>query len=116
MVVTIPRFMSSGVRVVPPLRQPEHGAQAELPIIGGPVSVLLVAAALMVAVVVWLLRRKRHPGPRLAADHDDIDREELDAAEREVRDLDLWQRPEDRFEGDDWGPGTTPRPRPPREP
>jgi len=34
-----------------------------------------------------------------------IDAAELEAAEREVRDLDVHQRPEDGFEGDDWGPG-----------
>ena len=84
-------------------------------IIGGPVSILLVAAVLMAAVVVWLLRRRRYPSPRLAADHNDVDREELDAAEREVRDLDLRQRSEDGFEGDDWGPGTAHRPRSPLE-
>jgi hypothetical protein len=34
-----------------------------------------------------------------------VDAAELEAAEREVRDLDVNQRPEDGFEGDDWGPG-----------
>lgn len=37
---------------------------------------------------------------------DEIDREMLEQAEREVQDLDVSQRPEDGFEGDDWGPGT----------
>ena len=39
---------------------------------------------------------------------DQIDREMLEQAEREVRDLDVTQRPEDGFEGDDWGPGAAP--------
>lgn len=41
---------------------------------------------------------------------DDIDWEELEKAEDEVRDIDPQARPEDGFEGDDWGPGTAPRP------
>jgi hypothetical protein len=39
-----------------------------------------------------------------------IDYEELERAEREVKDLDVGTRPEDGFEGDDWGPGAAPRP------
>jgi hypothetical protein len=58
------------------------------------------------AFLVWLLA----PGARRTnSTHDDavepVDRDELDAAEREVRDLSVDQRPEDGFEGDDWGPG-----------
>lgn len=41
---------------------------------------------------------------------EEIDYETLEQAEREVRDLDPDAKPEDGFEGDDWGPGT---PRPP---
>ena len=41
---------------------------------------------------------------------DDIDWEELRRAEEEVRDLGADARPEDGFEGDDWGPGATPKP------
>jgi hypothetical protein len=37
---------------------------------------------------------------------DEIDYATLDQAEREVRDLDTDAKPEDGFEGDDWGPGT----------
>ncbi len=80
-------------------------------IVGGPVGTLLVAAAAVIALVLWLLRDRHYPGPRLA-DQDGIDREELEAAEREVRELDAKARPEDSFLGDDWGPGAT-RPRPP---
>ena len=55
-------------------------------LVSGPVGTLLVAGASIVALLVWLMRRPRHPGPRLVG-HDGIDREELEAAEREVRDL-----------------------------
>jgi len=76
-----------------------------MPLIGEPVGILLVAAAALMALVLWSLRRRRYPGPRLHGEDDGIDREELEAAEREVRDLDGGLRPEDGFEGDDWGPG-----------
>ena len=72
---------------------------------------LLVALAAIVALALWLGRDRRYPGPRLI-DDDGIDREELEAAEREVRDLDSTARPDDGFVGDDWGPGAS-RPRPP---
>ncbi|MBA3759477.1 MAG: hypothetical protein M3Q37_07100 [Gemmatimonadota bacterium] len=81
-----------------------------MPIISGPVQTLLVALAAIIALVLWLRRERRYRGPRLA--DDEIDREELEAAEREVRDLDPNARPEDGFLGDDWGPGSS-RPRPP---
>ena len=41
---------------------------------------------------------------------DDIDWDELGKAEDEVRDVDPDARPEDGFEGDDWGPGAAPKP------
>jgi len=45
---------------------------------------------------------------------DDIDWEELERAEEEIRDVDPLANPEDGFEGDDWGPGTVPKvPKPP---
>ena len=50
-----------------------------MPLVTGPVGTLLVAGAAFAALVVWLLRRPRHPGPRLVGD-DGIDREELEAA------------------------------------
>jgi len=37
---------------------------------------------------------------------------ELEAAEQEVRELESGRRPEEGFEGDDWGPGAA-KPRPP---
>jgi hypothetical protein len=76
-----------------------------MPVIGGTVEVLLVSATLLVALALWLRRDRRHPGPRLHGS-DGIDREELEAAEREVRDLDAPARPEGERPGDDWGPGT----------
>lgn len=62
------------------------------------------------AFLIWLLVPSKREGP----DHDDaiepVDLDALEAAEREVRDLGVEQRPEDGFEGDDWGPGAgTPR-------
>jgi hypothetical protein len=80
-------------------------------LIGGPVSVVLLAGVLVVAVVLWLFRDKRYPGPRLHG-ADGIDREELEEAEREVRELESGHRPDDEVVGDDWGPGAG-RPRPP---
>jgi hypothetical protein len=76
-----------------------------MPIITEPVGTLLVAFGAIIALIVWLRRDRSYPGPRLQSDEDGIDREELEAAEREVRDLDSRQRPEDGFSGDDWGPG-----------
>ncbi len=66
---------------------------------------VLVALAVLVAVLVWLLV----PGLGGQGSPEDpvepVDADELEAAEREVRDLGVQQRPEDGFEGDDWGPG-----------
>lgn len=81
-----------------------------MPMITGPVGTLLVALAAIIALVLWLRRDRTYPGPRLQSDDDGIDHQELEAAEREVRELDSRQRPEEGFSGDDWGPGT---PRPP---
>jgi hypothetical protein len=82
-----------------------------MPVIGGPVSAIFIAAVLLVGVVLWLVRERRYPGPRLHG-KDDIDREELEAAEREVRELERGALLDDERPGDDWGPGTG-RPRPP---
>jgi hypothetical protein len=81
-----------------------------MPIIAGPVGTLLIAVAAIIALVLWLRGGRRYPGPRLYSENDEIDRETLEKAEREVRELESTQRPEDGFSGDDWGPGT---PRPP---
>ncbi len=65
----------------------------------------IFTAVLIVGVLAWLFA----PGRRRPADPADLpepaDREELEAAEREVRDLGVGQQPEDGFAGDDWGPG-----------
>ena len=82
-----------------------------MPIITEPVATVLVASAVIVALIIWLRRDRSYPGPRLHAD-DGIDREELEQAEREVRELDAGHRPDEGFLGDDWGPGAG-RPRPP---
>ena len=76
----------------------------------GPVPVVLLAGVLIVALVAWLVRDRSYPGPRLH-DAEAIDREELEEAEREVRELEAGRRPDDERPGDDWGPGTgVPRP------
>ena len=80
-------------------------------LVSGPVGTLLVAGASVVALLVWLVRRPRHPGPRLVGT-DGIDRAALEAAEREVRDLETGTRPDEGFAGEDWGPGAA-RPRSP---
>jgi hypothetical protein len=80
-------------------------------LIGGPVSAIFLAAVLLVGVVLWLMRERRYPGPRLYGE-DGIDYEELETAEREVRELETGALPDDDRPGDDWGPGTG-RPRPP---
>jgi hypothetical protein len=83
-----------------------------MPIISEPFGTLLIALAAIVALALWLRRDRSYPGPKLHGEDDGIDREELEAAEREVRELDPNTRPEDGFLGDDWGPGAS-RPRPP---
>lgn len=70
----------------------------------GPLLGLLVAVAL----AVWVIRGLVRPGRR--AEPGEVDLDELEAAEREVRDLGSTVRPEDEAPGADWGPGT---PRPP---
>jgi hypothetical protein len=83
-----------------------------MPIITGPVGTLLVALAVVVAMIIWLRRDRSYPGPRLHSEDEGIDREALEEAEREVRELESQQRPDDGFMGDDWGPGAG-RPWPP---
>jgi len=82
-----------------------------MPFFAGPVPAVLLTGVLLVALVLWLLRDRRYPGPRLH-DADAIDQEELEEAEREVRELEAGSVPDEERLGDDWGPGTG-RPRPP---
>jgi hypothetical protein len=72
---------------------------------------LLIALAAIIALIIWLRRDRSYPGPRLHGE-EGIDREELEEAEREVRELDARHPPEQGFLGDDWGPGAG-KPRPP---
>ena len=65
----------------------------------------LIGLAALVAIVVWLVRRMDGRKRIRRVDADAVDLDELEAAEREVRDLDVDARPDDGFEGDDWGPG-----------
>jgi hypothetical protein len=55
-------------------------------------------------------RRTGGPSDREPHSSDEIDYEELERAEDEVRDLGAEARPEDGFEGDDWGPGAPRKP------
>lgn len=76
----------------------------------------LLSLVALVALLAWIARlRERPPRFRPRPRSDDIDYDELEAAEREVRDLDTFRRPDDEAPGDDWGPGTAGRPRPPEQ-
>jgi hypothetical protein len=55
-----------------------------------------------VALLVWVLRRAGTGRREIP----EIDYEELEAAEREVRDIDIDALPGEDQPGDDWGPGT----------
>jgi len=81
-----------------------------MPILTTPLGTLLIAFAAIVALILWLRRDRSYPGPRLHSEDDGIDYEELEQAEREIRELRSDERPEEGFPGDDWEPGT---PRPP---
>jgi hypothetical protein len=69
----------------------------------------LLTVALLVALVLWIRKPKDEPAPEPGEEREPVDVAELEAAEREVRDLDVHQKPEDGFEGDDWGPGAARR-------
>ena len=71
----------------------------------------LLIVVFLLGFFLWLIRRgDRAEVPRQERGDPSINYTELDEAEREVKDLDSIQRPEDGFPGDDWGRGT---PRPP---
>jgi hypothetical protein len=82
-----------------------------MPLIGSPVPAIFLALVLVVGLLLWLVRDRRYPGPRLHGEPG-IDREELEAAEREVQELETGALQDEDRPGDDWGPGTG-RPRPP---
>ena len=67
-------------------------------------SVILTAFAVF-AFFYWFARRGEGVDSRYRAGRGDVDREVLEQAEREVRDLDTSVDPDDGFEGDEWGPG-----------
>jgi len=58
---------------------------------------------LVLGVAVWLRGRSRRRAGRRA--RGSFDQRELEAAEEEVRGLDLEQKPDEGWQGDDWGPG-----------
>jgi hypothetical protein len=69
---------------------------------------LILGLVALTVLLFWLVRRGEEPGStrfRRARRHGDIDREVLEKAEREVRDLGHDVDPEEGFQGDDWGPG-----------
>ena len=56
-----------------------------MPLVSAPVGSLAIAALAVAALVSWLLRDRRHPGPRLVGQKPLIDWALLHKAEREVR-------------------------------
>jgi len=74
---------------------------------------LILGIVAVMAFVAWLARRGESASrPPHRPRDSDIDYDELEAAEREVRDLGASVRPDDDVVGKDWGPGAA-RPRPP---
>jgi hypothetical protein len=65
----------------------------------------MLTAFLIFAVAYWFVRRGEDISSRHRSPSHDIDRDALEQAEREVRDLGIDHHPDDGFEGDDWGPG-----------
>ena len=65
----------------------------------------LLGLVAVVGLGLWIARRSIAARGRGARGAVDIDRDELEAAEREVRDLGSSVREDDDFVGDDWGPG-----------
>jgi hypothetical protein len=55
-----------------------------MPLISGPFGSLTIAALAVAGLVTWLVRDRRHPGPRLVGRKPLIDWGALHAAEREV--------------------------------
>lgn len=70
----------------------------------------ILAGVSLVVLLSWIFRPKQGYTPDPDDPLDDgstapIDREELERAEREVRDSSATATPEDERPGDDWGPG-----------
>lgn len=65
---------------------------------------ILLAGLALIGLLGWLVRRSETVRSRYR-DSSVVDRDALEEAEREVRNLGLGHDPEDGFEGDDWGPG-----------
>lgn len=68
---------------------------------------LLAAGVLLAALLAWLLRPRRQPEaePWESDAVEPPDRDELDRAERAVRDRTRVRDPDDELPEDDWGPG-----------
>ncbi|MEP6573062.1 MAG: hypothetical protein ABJD11_10220 [Gemmatimonadota bacterium] len=72
---------------------------------------LAAAFIIIAAFALWLIRKPARPVSGAApGEKDIIDHEELEAAEREIRDRGAMVQPDDEIDGDDWGPGAA-RPR-----
>jgi hypothetical protein len=69
----------------------------------------LIAVVALGIFLLWLFRGKE-AAPPSQDDEANLDYEELEEAEMEVRDLDSSVRPGDDLPRDDWGPGS-PKPR-----
>ena len=69
----------------------------------------LGAAILVVAVGVWWRRPRRRPAVEPWEEDRvvPVDREELEAAEREARRGSAGRDPDEELPGDDWGPGAS---------
>ena len=68
-------------------------------------TIVVLTGLAVVAILYWIARRREGVNSRHRSGHQDVDRDVLEQAEREVRDLDTGVNPDDGFEGDDWGPG-----------
>lgn len=71
-----------------------------------PSPTTLFLALLVIGAVLWIVRRVQRAEARRHTSERDLDRDVLEAAEREVRDLDALSTPEDAEDDlPDWGPG-----------
>lgn len=71
-----------------------------------PSPTAIFLALLVVGAAVWTVRRVQRVASRRRVGSEGVDREVLEAAEEEVRELDAFSTPEDADdELPDWGPG-----------